>query len=301
MPLPAAAAVGFAALPQSIAQLTVEPEKTCDTHLAPAMGSTQRISASAAYDKSSAILGGKSSRLAMMQRQQGGTTKLASASQRPVPNLGGARQPFVSQDCQQYMAVSVKSFVSGPLGGTRAAVAPGLGNDDFLASKRLAVSRTNFDSSWRRVSKQRISMGAMDGIDQLQSGNVSTSTLAAVNAWANAKIRYVDDSVLYGRADYWAGAKTTLKHGAGDCEDIAIVKLQLLAAAGIPRSDMYLTIARDLVRNADHAVLIVKLEGRHWMLDNSTNALLDANQSHDYRPIMSFSAGRKWLHGYSQL
>lgn len=301
MPLPAAAAVGFAALPQSLAQLPVEPAKTCDTRLAPAFGSVQRVSAAAAFDKSAAILGGHSSRLAMIQRQQGGDTRLASAAQWPVPNLGGARQSSISQDCQQLASVSVRSFVTRSYTGGPAKVSPALDNDDFLASKRLAVSHTNFDSSWRRVSDQRLSPGAAKGMARLKSGSATTSTLAAVNAWTNAKIRYVEDSVLYGRADYWAGAKTTLKRGAGDCEDIAIVKMQLLAAAGISRSDMYLTIARDLVRNADHAVLIVKLDGRHWLLDNSTNALLDASQSHDYRPIMSFSADHKWLHGYSQL
>ncbi len=56
-------------------------------------------------------------------------------------------------------------------------------------------------------------------------------------------------------------------------------------------------LARDLVRNADHAVLIVKHDGRYYMLDNATNQLLDASQTHDYRATMSFTAGRAFLHG----
>jgi len=175
------------------------------------------------------------------------------------------------------------------------------GSEDFLASKRLTVSHTSFDASWRRVNAEKLTTSAASGLSRLTSSRVSISTLTAVNAWTNAKIRYVEDSVLYGRPDYWAGARTTLSRKAGDCEDIAIVKMQILAAAGVKKSDMYLTIARDLVRNADHAMLIVKLDGRHWLLDNSTNELLDASTSHDYRPIMSFSADRKWLHGYSRL
>jgi predicted transglutaminase-like cysteine proteinase len=75
-------------------------------------------------------------------------------------------------------------------------------------------------------------------------------------------------------------------------------KLQLLAAMGVPRGDMYLTIARDLTRRADHALLVVKLDGKHWLLDNSTNLLLDARESYDYRPILSYSAAGTWLHGY---
>jgi len=89
-----------------------------------------------------------------------------------------------------------------------------------------------------------------------------------------------------------------MRRRQGDCEDIAIVKMQLLAAHGIRLEDMSLVIARDQVRNADHALLVVKFDGRMWLLDNSTDRVLDASQSYDYRPILSFSAGKKWIHGY---
>ena len=74
--------------------------------------------------------------------------------------------------------------------------------------------------------------------------------------------------------------------------------MQLLAAAGVAREDMILTIARDLVRNADHAVLIVRHDGRYYMLDNASDEVFDASTSHDYRPILSFGSGQAWLHGY---
>ena len=74
--------------------------------------------------------------------------------------------------------------------------------------------------------------------------------------------------------------------------------MALLAGAGVRRADMYLTIARDLARNADHALLVVKSEGRFWLLDNNTDILADASAANDYRPILSYSSGGKWLHGY---
>jgi predicted transglutaminase-like cysteine proteinase len=74
--------------------------------------------------------------------------------------------------------------------------------------------------------------------------------------------------------------------------------MQLLSAIGVARSDMYLTIARDLVRNADHALLVVRHEGKYWLLDNATDELLDASKSYDYRPILTYSETGKWLHGY---
>jgi predicted transglutaminase-like cysteine proteinase len=127
---------------------------------------------------------------------------------------------------------------------------------------------------------------------------VTRERIAAINAWTNGTVRYVEDRDLYGQADYWASARTTLKRRAGDCEDIAIAKMQLLAAMGVPRSDMYLTIARDLARNADHAMLVVRFEGEHLLLDNATDEVLDASGSYDYRPILSFNTAQKWLHGY---
>ena len=175
------------------------------------------------------------------------------------------------------------------------------GDDDFLASKRLRIKRTSFDAAWARVQRQSLSRATVAELSRMSSSRTNLALVTAVNAWANARIRYVEDSVLYGKADYWAGANTTLRRRAGDCEDIAIAKLQLLATLGVPRSDMYLTVARDLVRNADHAMLVVKLDGRNWLLDNATSEVLDASKSYDYRPIMSFSMTGKWLHGYSGL
>jgi len=77
-----------------------------------------------------------------------------------------------------------------------------------------------------------------------------------------------------------------------------VLKMALLAGAGVRRDDMYLTVARDLARNADHALLVVKLDDKFWLLDNNTDVLADARAANDYRPILSYSAGGKWLHGY---
>ena len=175
-----------------------------------------------------------------------------------------------------------------------------LASDEFLASKRLPVKRTAFDFDWNRVRHSGVSHRLASALVRDIPGPASAATLAAVNSWTNARVRYVEDSAGYGRADYWADASRTLRRGTGDCEDIAIAKMQLLAALGVPSSDMYLTIARDLVRNADHALLVVTLGERNWLLDNATDQVLDASQSHDYRPILSFSGANRWLHGYGR-
>ena len=100
-----------------------------------------------------------------------------------------------------------------------------------------------------------------------------------------------------GTRDYWATAGETLGDGFGDCEDYAILKYQMLAALGFDTRGMYLTLARDLARNADHAVLVVRVDGQHYLLDNATNLVLPADRTYDYRPTMSFSSESDWLHG----
>jgi predicted transglutaminase-like cysteine proteinase len=172
-----------------------------------------------------------------------------------------------------------------------------LSSDDFLASKRLAIGRTGFDREWQRVREDRISKARYRALIG-DEGRDRTAALSRVNAWVNERIVYTEDRDLFSRADFWAGAKKTLKLGRGDCEDIALTKMQLLAAAGIPREDMFLTITRDLVRNADHAVLIVRHEGGYVLLDDGSDELLDASAGHDYRPILSFNERQAWLHGY---
>jgi predicted transglutaminase-like cysteine proteinase len=181
------------------------------------------------------------------------------------------------------------------------AAPPARGSDLILGSKRVAIGKTQFDRNWARVKSESLGNVRRLGLPTFKAGQSTAdklATLRAINAWVNRRITYVEDAELFGRADYWAGARETLRIGKGDCEDFAITKMQLLARAGISRDDMILTIARDNVRRADHAVLMVKVGDERVMLDNATDALLDGSMPQDYRPILSFGTRQAWLHGY---
>lgn len=168
---------------------------------------------------------------------------------------------------------------------------------DFLASKRIKVGKTSFEADWRRVNSGHVSKRWASR--RLGTGLRSDEELVqAVNTYANQTIAFADDRELWGKADYWANARTTFRLGKGDCEDIAIAKMQMLAAMGIKREDMVLTLAKDLIRRVDHAVLIVRLNGNFVMLDNTTDKLVDASVSQGYRPVLSFSNDQSWLHGF---
>jgi len=168
--------------------------------------------------------------------------------------------------------------------------------DDFLASKRLPVRHTSFTNAWQRVRNGGLPRAPLPCL--LGAPRPPRPCHPGRSQYLDQRphsLRRRPETVR--TADYWASARDTLRQRAGDCEDIAIAKMQLLAGLGVSRSDMYLTIARDLARNADHALLVVRLDDRYWLLDNATDRLLDASEAHDYRPIMS-SIQTAMLHGY---
>ncbi len=309
--LPVALLAGIATLPATSAQAMPAPallplatvgviDLSCGITLAAASPAPAQIDNS--MSKSSAILSGRMSALDRIRLQQ--QAGLADAPATPLTTrsrtaleqtaacpVAGPATSFVVQP------TILKRSINQPVAQRQLAIATN--SEDFLATRRIAIGKTPFDRQWHRVAQARLSgrqvraaMGSRpaSGID----------TLARVNAWVNDEVRHVDDRVARRVADHWASASQTLSRRAGDCEDFAILKYQMLAALGVAREDMYLTLARDLVRNADHAVLIVKHEGRYYMLDNATSQLLDASTSHDYRATMSFTAGRTFLHGALQ-
>lgn len=244
--------------------------------------------------KSAAILGGRQSALDAIRAQQ---QSFASGSL--IPSTGGeTRRPLVPALARISRAGDCENMANAGLARTTPdAFQSRLHSGEIFGSRRVAISRTYFDAQWQRVSRDNPAPGVAGAIP-IDNSTSREERLEAVNRWVNARITYVEDSELFGKADYWAGPSRTLALGQGDCEDYAILKMHLLEAAGIAREDMTLTIARDLVRRADHAVLIVKTEAGLKMLDNATDEVLDGEQPMDYRPVLSFSADRKWVHGY---
>ncbi len=240
--------------------------------------------------KAAAILGGQSSALDRIRQQQ---TGLVPEGQPPVQLATAPQLPVsYSSSC---LAIAMP-MPTTPL--TASPLQPATRSDEFLGTARVSIGMTPFNDDWQRVSASRLDSSSVAGLVDDSSSRVET--LASVNRWANRRVEYADDIANYGSRDYWATASETLRSGRGDCEDYAILKYQMLAALGFDRSRMFLTLARDLVRNADHAVLIVEVEGRHYMLDNATDVLLPANVGYDYRPTMSFNSETAWLHGYSR-
>src|SRR3954454_15001354 len=171
------------------------------------------------------------------------------------------------------------------------------GRPDVFGSVALEVGHTPLDARWNAVENRPIT-GAPERFAATLKGFAPVEQLELVNNFVNHRVQYEDDSKRFGRPDVWSSADETLRGGRGDCEDYAIAKLQMLRAAGFSKRDLYLVIVRDLVRRADHAVLVARASEHMYVLDDGTDEILDSASVPDYRPVLTFASYGEWTHGY---
>ena len=227
-----------------------------------------------AATKTEAILGGSSVLAALLAQQSGTRIAAITAASAPPPFV---RVPFVAP---------LPAFV--PAAPDR---------PDVFNSVALTVGHTPLDRRWHNVAHSSVG-GAAGSYAASLTERDEGARLDAVNTYVNHSVQFVDDVRQYGIADRWSPAADTLARGRGDCEDYAIAKMAMLRRAGFAERNLYLVILKDLVRRADHAVLVVRSEGHFRVLDNGTDQVLDSSEVHDYRPILTFNVAHTYTHGY---
>lgn len=235
------------------------------------------------FTKSDAILGGAPSRLAAIMAAQS--------------NGAAARPTLFAATAPSAMPIP---FMHAPYIVDRVqAVTPPVSADrpDVFNSVAIEVSHTPLDRRWNGVAHGTVG-GSAGSFAASLADTGESHRIEAVNAYVNRRVTFVDDSRRFGVADRWSSAKETLASGRGDCEDYALAKMAMLRRAGIAEHNLYLVVLKDLVRRADHAVLVVRSEGRFLVLDNGTDRVIDSSEIRDYRPILTFTAGRVFTHGY---
>ena len=121
--------------------------------------------------------------------------------------------------------------------------------------------------------------------------------LDRINRGINGLLTYRRDKAEYGRADHWAPPAQSLKRGAGDCEDFAILKMAALVEVGIPAKSMSLVVLQDKSMGVFHAVLAVSTGSGTFILDNTLNTVVLDTSLPSYVPLYSFSTDRAWIHG----
>lgn len=113
------------------------------------------------------------------------------------------------------------------------------------------------------------------------------SRVEVVNRGLNNVVRYVGDYQQHGVADLWSSPLETLSSGVGDCEDYAIAKYAVLAAAGIAETDLKMLLVRDRAVRQDHAVLAVRIDGRWVILDNRYSSLSETRDLSHFMPLFA--------------
>jgi predicted transglutaminase-like cysteine proteinase len=131
------------------------------------------------------------------------------------------------------------------------------------------------------------SPAALRFLDIIAAGKArdGRARLGEINRALNLAAKPASDEALYGAPDVWRAPLEFLTIGAGDCEDYAIAKFVALRAAGVASEDLRLVILRDAIRNEDHAVASVRLDGRWWLLDNRRMAMVEDVSLLNHQPL----------------
>ena len=118
--------------------------------------------------------------------------------------------------------------------------------------------------------------------------------LNSVNSFVN-KVKYVKDSERWQKSDYWATPAQFFDKG-GDCEDYVIAKFAMLKKIGFSSNNMRLVVLKNMQRNLIHSILVVKLNGKDYVLDNDHKYILTTNEINHYKPIYSINEKSWWRH-----
>lgn len=121
--------------------------------------------------------------------------------------------------------------------------------------------------------------------------------LQKVNDFFNQNTAFVDDSILWNSADYWASPIEFLLKGAGDCEDYSIAKYFTLVEMGVAENKLRINYVTALALNQAHMVLTYyeSPSAEPLVLDNLQPIIKPASQRQDLIPIYSFNGSNLWL------
>ncbi len=167
---------------------------------------------------------------------------------------------------------------------------------DVFGTVAVNAGVTFYDARFRRVASTDSRDPTILQIAASAQGLDPVAKLTMVHQQVNRRIRWMHDLDNMGVADFWANAGETIRRGTGDSEDIAIVKMQILKAAGFSPRDLFISIGRHNIRGA-HVVLLARANGNFYVLDDQNHDLMTSAQHGNFTPIMTLSQGNSWVHG----
>lgn len=169
-------------------------------------------------------------------------------------------------------------------------------NPDVFGTAAIGAGVTFYDVRFRRVASTDREHPLVVELAQALRGLSPERQLAVVEAEVRQKVRWAHDLETMKVGDLWANAGETLERGAGDSEDIAIVKMQALKLAGWSPRDLYISIGRKTGVGA-HVVLLARAPSGFYVLDDKASRPMTAQAHGRFTPILTLSEGKSWVHG----
>jgi len=156
------------------------------------------------------------------------------------------------------------------------------------------AERPRYGSPCTRMRGGRCTMPEWRELVRSLRGQPPMQQLDAVHRLFN-RILYVEDPQNWGVPDYWATPLEFITRD-GDCEDYAIAKYVSLRELGFQPSQMRILVLNDLNLRIAHAILVVFLDGRAYLLDNQIPTVVPMEVVRHYQPIFSINEEAWWLH-----
>lgn len=178
----------------------------------------------------------------------------------------------------------------------RPVTANGPASPDVFGTAAIGAGVTFYDARFRRVSLADRTDPAVLAIAEQLRGLSPAEQLAVVQREVLARVKWMTDLETMHVADLWANAGETLRRGAGDSEDIAIVQMQALKAAGFNSRDLYISIGRQKPIGA-HIVLLARTSDGFMVLDDRVGRPMLAQSNRQFTPVLTIGEGKSWIHG----
>ena len=167
---------------------------------------------------------------------------------------------------------------------------------DVFGTVAVGAGVTFYDARFRRVAAADRDHPLVLEIASSLRGLTPEQQLVRVQQLVGEKVRWAHDLDTMKVSDLWANAGETLERGAGDSEDIAIVQMQALKAAGWSQRDLYISIGRDK-RSGAHIVMLARSPGGFYVLDDKAGRPMTPEEHAHFTPVLTLSEGKSWVHG----
>jgi predicted transglutaminase-like cysteine proteinase len=167
---------------------------------------------------------------------------------------------------------------------------------DVFGTTAIGAGVTFYDARFRRVAATDRTHPMVMEIARTLEGMAPEQQLSEVHRQVLQKVRWAHDLDTMRVADLWANAGETLERGTGDSEDIAVVIMQVLKAAGWDPRDLYISIGRER-KVGTHIVLLARAPSGFYILDDRANRAMTPQEHARFTPILTLSEGKSWLHG----